>query len=82
VHKERRRYHVRHGGTDFALNLDRLTKPDLPGVYLEIKSRTWSAQDAERKAKLIGELLELFQVQEHEFVREGYVELATEGSDE
>jgi 5-methylthioadenosine/S-adenosylhomocysteine deaminase len=80
VHKERCRYHVRYGGTDFALNLDRLIKPDLPGVFLEIKSRTWSAQDAERKADLIGELMELFQVQEREFVREGYVELATEGS--
>jgi 5-methylthioadenosine/S-adenosylhomocysteine deaminase len=44
VHKERRRYHVRYGGTDFAVNLDRLTKPELPGVFLEIKSRTWSRQ--------------------------------------
>ncbi len=80
VHKERRRYHVRYGGTDFALNLDRLVEPETPGVFLEIKSRTWSAQDAERKAELIGELLELFQVQEREFVKGGYVELAAERS--
>jgi len=76
VHKERRRYRIRYGGTDFAINLDRLTKPDLPGVFLEIKSRTWSKQDAERKAEMIGELLELFQVQEQELVRQEYVELA------
>ncbi|OQY20817.1 MAG: amidohydrolase [Chloroflexi bacterium] len=76
VHKERRRYRVRYGGTDFAINLDRLIKPDLPGLFLEIKSRTWSKQDAERKAEMIGELLELFQVQEQELVKPEYVKLA------
>ena len=78
VHKERRRYHVRYGGTDFAVNLDRLTKPELPVVFLEIKSRTWSRQDAERKAELIGELLELLHVQERDLVRPEYVEVAME----
>ena len=80
VHKERHRYHVRYGGTDFAVNLDRLTKPELPGVFLEIKSRTWSRQDAERKAELIGELLELLGVQEQELVKQEYVELAVEAA--
>ena len=78
MHKERRRYRVRYGGTDFAINLDRLVKPELPGVFLEIKSRTWSKQDAERKAEMIGELLKLFQVQEQELVKQEYVELANE----
>ncbi len=76
VHKERRRYYVRYGGTDFAINFDRLVKPALPGLFLEIKSRTWSKQDAERKADLIGELLALFGVQEGELVKQEYVELA------
>jgi len=76
VHKERQRYRIRYGGTDFAINLDRLSKPGLPGVFLEIKSRTWSRQDAERKAEMIGKLLELFQVQEEELVKPEYVELA------
>jgi 5-methylthioadenosine/S-adenosylhomocysteine deaminase len=80
VHKERRRYHIRYGGTDFAVNLDRLTKPDLPGCFLEVKSRTWSAQDAERKAELIGELLGLFGVGEQELVRREYLELAREAA--
>jgi 5-methylthioadenosine/S-adenosylhomocysteine deaminase len=75
VHKERRRYHIRYGGTDFALNLDRVTKPELSGYFLEIKSRTWSAQDAERKAELVGQLLDLLDVEE-EVVKPGYVELA------
>jgi len=78
VHKERRRYRIRYGGTDFAINLDRLMEPDLPGVFLEIKSRTWSRQDGERKAELIGELLELLQAQERELVRQEYVELAVQ----
>jgi len=80
IHKERRRYHIRYGGTDFAVNLDQLTRPDLPGVFLEVKSRTWSAQDAERKAKLIGELLALFGVQDRDLVRREYLELARESA--
>ncbi len=80
VHKERRRYYIRYGGTDFAVNFDRLVKPALPGLFLEIKSRTWSQQDAERKADLIGELLALFGVQEGELVKQEYVELAGQAS--
>jgi 5-methylthioadenosine/S-adenosylhomocysteine deaminase len=75
VHKDRHRYHIRYGGTDFALNLDRVTKPELPGYFLEIKSRTWSAQDAERKAELMGQLLDLLDV-DAEVVKEEYVEQA------
>ena len=78
VHKQRRRYRIRYGGTDFAINLDRPNKPELPGMFLEIKSRTWSRQDAERKAELIGELLELLPVEKPEFVKQEYVELAIE----
>jgi len=78
VHKERQRYRIRYGGTDFAINVDRLMKPELPVVFLEIKSRTWSRQDAERKVELIAELLELLEVQERELVRQEYVELAIE----
>jgi 5-methylthioadenosine/S-adenosylhomocysteine deaminase len=81
VHKERRRYRIRYGGTDFAINLDQPLKPEWSGMFLEIKSRTWSRQDAERKAELIGELLELLRVQEQELVKQEYVELAI-GADE
>jgi len=80
VHKERRRYHIRYGGTDFALNVDRVVHPDLPGFFLEVKSRTWSAQDAERKAELIGELLTLFGVEDRQLVRREYLELAKEAA--
>ncbi|HET91893.1 MAG TPA: amidohydrolase [Chloroflexi bacterium] len=76
VHKERQRYHVRYGGTDFAINLDRLTKPEFPTTFLEIKSRTWSKQDAERKAELIGQLLDLLQIKDQELVKQEYAQLA------
>jgi 5-methylthioadenosine/S-adenosylhomocysteine deaminase len=60
VHKDRRRWRILYRETDFAVNLDQVTKPEMPGYYLEIKSRTWSRSDAERKASLITELLTLF----------------------
>jgi 5-methylthioadenosine/S-adenosylhomocysteine deaminase len=60
VNKDRLRWRIVYKGTDFAINLDQVTKPKLPGHYLEIKSRTWSRSDAERKAGLIVELLALF----------------------
>jgi 5-methylthioadenosine/S-adenosylhomocysteine deaminase len=78
VQKERRRCHLRYGGTDFAVNLDRLLQPEFPGVFLEIKSRTWSRQDAERKADLIAELLDLFGVRARELVKQEYLDLALE----
>ena len=76
VHKERRRFHVRYGNTEFTINIDRLTEPKLPGVFLSIRSRTWSAQDAERKAELIGELLAFFKVGHEKLVQEDYLSLA------
>ncbi|MCA9929945.1 MAG: amidohydrolase family protein, partial [Anaerolineales bacterium] len=62
VQKDRKRWRIIYKETDFAINLDTLTKPMAGGHYLEIKSRTWSRTDAERKANLIGELLALFGV--------------------
>ncbi len=60
VVKRRQRFHVFYKATDFAINLDQLRVPEEPGYYLEIKSRTWSARDAQHKAELISELLDLF----------------------
>ncbi len=75
VQKERRRYHIRFGGTDFAVNFDRITKPPL-GSFVEIKSRTWSRQDAERKAALIGKLLHRLGLDVARVIKEEYVQLA------
>jgi len=77
VHKERRRWRIRYRGTEFAINLDRLIKPEAPGYFLEIKSRTWSMRDAERKAEMIGELLERFGVTEERLFAPEYVDLTS-----
>ncbi len=75
VHKERRRWRIRYKGIEFAINVDRLTKPAEAGYFLEIKSRTWSMRDAERKAEMIGELLERFGVEEERLFAPEYADL-------
>ena len=59
VCKDRLRWHIIYKETDFAINFDKLVEPEIPGTFLEIKSRTWSRSDAERKAGLIAEILSL-----------------------
>ncbi len=81
VQKNRRRYHIRYGDTDFAVNLDRISEPQGMGSFMEIKSRTWSRQDAERKAALISELLTFLKVPEEAIVKEEYVQMTERQSD-
>jgi 5-methylthioadenosine/S-adenosylhomocysteine deaminase len=78
VIKHRRRCHIIYEDTDFALNLDQLAGATANNVYLEIKSRTWSAKDAVRKADLIGELLELFGFKAQNQFKVEYVDLPGE----
>jgi 5-methylthioadenosine/S-adenosylhomocysteine deaminase len=76
VNKDRRRWRILYRETDFAVNVDRVTKPDMPGYFLEIKSRTWSRSDAQRKAGLITEILALLGVDPAAAERKAYAELA------
>lgn len=76
VQKERLRWRIIYKDTDFAINLDELKVPKRAGYYLEIKSRTWSRTDAERKASLITELLELFGIDPQTAERGDYPLLA------
>ena len=78
VIKLRRRFHIIYKDTDFAINLDQLTAPEQDGYYLEIKSRTWSARDAEHKAELIGELLDLFDAKTENQLKAEYVDFEAE----
>ncbi|MFQ5610664.1 MAG: amidohydrolase family protein [Anaerolineae bacterium] len=75
VHKHRRRYHIAYKDTHFAVNLDALTYPEEAGHYLEVKSRTWSARDAEHKARLIRELLESLGIKAEDEFRAEYVDM-------
>ncbi len=80
VNKDRYRWRIVYEGTDFAINLDQVTKPDLPGYYLEIKSRTWSRKDADRKAALIVDLLELLGVEPEAAERREYARIVAEST--
>ncbi len=75
LHKHRRRWLVRYKKTEFFINLDQVEQPDL-GYFVEVKSRTWSRKDAERKAILTTELLALFGVAGQETVTQDYIEIA------
>lgn len=74
VNKERRRWRILYNGVDFEVNADRLFKPVYEDLFLEVKSRTWSAKDALAKAGLIGEMLEIMGVRPDQIVRKEYVD--------
>jgi 5-methylthioadenosine/S-adenosylhomocysteine deaminase len=76
VHKDRQRWHILYKATDFAINLDRVLEPELPGYFLEIKARTWSRSDAERKAVLMAELLTHCGLEVERADRREYAEIA------
>ena len=75
ISKHRERYHVRYRGVDFAVNLDTVTRPAQKQRYVEIKSRTWSQQDAIRKAGLISELVRLLGAQPEDLLQQEYVDM-------
>ncbi len=58
VEKDRRRWKVCFRDIEFYINVDRLDDPAL-GTFLEVKSRTWSLDDAEEKAQVAEDLLNL-----------------------
>lgn len=80
VVKQRRRFHVSYQDTDFVINVDRVQLGEQNGCYLEIKSRTWSARDAERKAGLIEEILERLGTPKEARLKVEYVDLVAEAN--
>jgi 5-methylthioadenosine/S-adenosylhomocysteine deaminase len=73
VDKIRRRWRIKYKGVDLAANLDRLIRPPSDNVYLELKARTWSKQDALQKAEMISELLDVLGVDKSGLVQDEYV---------
>ena len=57
IEKDRKRFKIQYKGFDFYINIDTLVEPAL-GHFLEVKSRTWSREDAELKSNLIAELID------------------------
>ena len=74
VEKDRLRFLVEFKDTEFFINIDDLHKPAL-GKFLEVKSRTWSRQDANRKAALATELIELLGASPAETSSSDYIEM-------
>lgn len=77
VDKERYRWRVLFQGTEFYINLDQVTSPDL-GYFLEVKSRTWSRKDAEHKAQLALILIEFLGATASDAVKDDYTDLLNE----
>lgn len=75
VQKDRQRWQVAFRGVQFYVNIDEVRDPEL-GLFLEVKSRTWSRRDADDKASLIDELLQLLGADLSQTVREDFPDLA------
>ncbi|MCC7118907.1 MAG: amidohydrolase family protein [Anaerolineales bacterium] len=74
--KDRLRWHILYKDTGFYINLDEVKEPAM-GYFLEIKSRTWSRKDADKKAELANELLNLLGADDAEVVTQDYIEILT-----
>jgi 5-methylthioadenosine/S-adenosylhomocysteine deaminase len=72
--KDRLRWLIKYKDTEFFINLDDVQTPPL-GHFLEVKSRTWSRGDAQRKAELVAEILSLLGAEGQPAVAEDYIEL-------
>jgi 5-methylthioadenosine/S-adenosylhomocysteine deaminase len=77
LEKDRLRWEVFYEDEELFINIDRMVNPLREGFYLEVKSRTWSKRDAERKAEVIGKLLARFGVSDDAVLRQEYVQIAT-----
>ena len=80
VVKWRTRYRVLYQGDEFAINLDNITRPQGLGSFVEIKARTWSASDAEKKAGLISKLLRELGLNPEASVRAEYTQMAQQAT--
>jgi 5-methylthioadenosine/S-adenosylhomocysteine deaminase len=79
LEKDRHRWHLLYQGVLFYVNVDRVVKPelasDLPKRFLEIKSRTWSAEDAEIKARRIHDMLSILGVSDDQTIQKEYLQM-------
>ncbi len=76
IEKDRLRWEVIYEDENLFINIDRMIQPEAGGYFIEIKSRTWSPRDAERKARTIGNMLARFGIGDSAIVKDEYVEIA------
>jgi len=77
VEKDRLRWFIKYKDTEFYVNLDTVSVPQL-GHFLEVKSRTWSRKDADNKAHLLNELLSLLGAEGGETEMKDYIDIVSE----
>ncbi len=75
LQKDRNRWHILYQGVLFYVNVDRVLKPELPDTFVEIKTRTWSAGDADNKALRIQEMLGILGIPSADVVQAEYLEM-------
>lgn len=75
VEKDRLRWEIIFDDDELFINLDRVLSPARDGYFVELKSRTWSVRDAERKAAVIGKLLARFNIGDDLLLRQEYVDI-------
>ena len=75
IDKTRLRYLINYHNTEFFINVDTVSTPEM-GNFLEIKSRTWSLRDAERKSEMVVGLIKLLGEDPQGNSSEDYFELA------
>jgi 5-methylthioadenosine/S-adenosylhomocysteine deaminase len=74
VEKDRLRFLITYKDTEFFINLDTVTKPEM-GNFLEVKSRTWNRKDAEQKANLVLDIARLLGADPEKTITLDYLEL-------
>jgi 5-methylthioadenosine/S-adenosylhomocysteine deaminase len=75
LQKDRYRWHIHYQGVLFYINVDRILRPDLPDTFIEIKTRTWSARDADNKAQRIQEMLSILGIKPEDITVAEYLEM-------
>lgn len=76
LQKDRYRFHVLFKGIKFFINVDTMVEPEI-GRFVEIKSTTWSRNDAEQKSKLALALIEFLGLDADLVVHKEYHELSS-----
>jgi 5-methylthioadenosine/S-adenosylhomocysteine deaminase len=74
IEKDRLRFLVHFKGTEFFINIDHMIKPDF-GYFLEVKSRTWSKQDAENKSRLAVDLIAYLDASNAKVITIDYIDI-------
>jgi 5-methylthioadenosine/S-adenosylhomocysteine deaminase len=74
ITKDRERWLINFQDTEFFVNVDDMLEPAI-GQFVEVKSRTWSRRDADHKAALTSELLDILGLGKSETVGRDYIDV-------